>query len=69
MTPSRPTASPTSHALELGSGASATSPAICVSTDSAFYRFFANAVTSKGKGANLRVEVLGLGAPPSRPRT
>lgn len=47
------------YALELGSGASATSPAICVATDSAFYRFFANAVTSKGKGANLRVEVLG----------
>ncbi len=47
------------YALELGPGASATSPAICVSTDSAFYRFFTNAVGSKTKGANLRVEVLG----------
>ena len=48
------------YALDrVGSGASATSPAICVATDSAFYRFFANAVTSKGKGANLRVEALG----------
>ncbi len=45
------------YALELGNGASATSPAICVGTDSAFYRLFANAVSTKS-ASNLRVEVL-----------
>ena len=48
------------YALELGKGASATSPAICVGTDSAFYRLFANAVSTKSS-ANLRVEVLFAG--------
>ncbi len=48
------------YALELGNGGSATSPAICVATDSASYRMFANAVT-KTSSPNLRVEVLFLG--------
>lgn len=48
------------YALELGRGASATSPAICVSTDSAFYRLFANGLASSAR-ANLRVEVLKAG--------
>lgn len=50
------------RALELGRGASAVSPEICVGTDSAAYRLFANA-TGAGAGANLRVEVLVAGVP------
>lgn len=49
------------YALELGKGASATSPAICVATDSASYRLFANGVVAGKGAANLRVEVLFAG--------
>ena len=48
------------QSLELGRGASALSPEICIGTDSAAYRFFANAVTGGG-ATNLRVEVLFAG--------
>lgn len=48
------------QALELGRGASAVSPEICVGTDSAAYRLFANAAAGGGT-ANLRVEVLFAG--------
>lgn len=47
------------YALELGPGASATSPPICVTEDSVAYRFLAStAMASKGK--DLRVEVIYL---------
>lgn len=45
------------YALELGPGASATSPPICVTNDSLSYRFLSNAI-SAGTKANLRVEVV-----------
>lgn len=49
------------YALELGKGASATSPEICVGTDSAYYRLFANAASTGSGASNLRVEVLFAG--------